>query len=336
MLTTRVCDVLGIEHPVILGGMGSATNVDLVVAVSEAGGLGVLGATGLSPDQIRDSAAQIRARTSRPFGLNLLIAFTTGEQLDACLQARVPVLSTAWGDPAAYAARAQEAGVTWMHMVQTAAQAAEAARLGAAVVVAQGHEGGGHVGEVSTLPLVPAAVDAIAAALPGVPQEQRPPVVAAGGIADGRGLAAALALGAAGVLLGTRFLATHEAPIPDAAKRAICAASEADTVFTPVVDLVQRPGWLEIGAQCRALRTPGVMEWVGREAELRQLPEEERHAIGARWSQARQEGDTDAMAILAGEDSGLIHEVLPAGEVVRRVVAEAEDVLRALRRYGGA
>lgn len=332
-MRTRVCEVFGIEHPLVLGGMGSATNVDLVVAVCEAGGLGILGATGLSPEQIRESAEQIRGRTTRPFGLNLLIAFATGEQLEACLAAPAPVLSTAWGEPAAFARRAREAGVAWMHMVQTAAQAAEAARLGAAVVVVQGHEGGGHVGHVSTLPLVPAAVDAIAAALPDGP---RPPIVAAGGIADGRGLAAALALGAEGVLLGTRFLATDEAPVPEVAKRAICAASEADTVFTTVVDHVQRPQWLEIGAHSRALRTRAVLEWVGREEELRRLPEEDRRAIGARWAQARAGDRLDDMVILTGEDSGLIHDVLPAGEVVRRVVAEAEAVLTGLRRYGGA
>lgn len=330
MIKTRLTERLGIEHPVVLGGMGTATNVDLVVAVSEAGGLGILGVTSYSPEQIRAAAAEIRERTTRPFGLNLLIAFTSEAQLDACLEVGVPVLSTAWGTPGRHAARAKAAEVPWMHMVQRAADAAEAARLGAAVVVAQGHEGGGHVGLVSTMPLVPAAVDAIARAVPEA--SVRPPVVAAGGIADGRGLVAALALGAEGVLLGTRFLATMEAPIPQAAKEAICAASEGDTVCSTIPDLVSNPRWLEVGALARGLKTRAVLEWVGREEELKSLSEEGRRAMAERWAKARNEGRIEETSVLAGEDSGLIHEVLPAGEVVRRTVAEAEEILKGLAR----
>jgi NAD(P)H-dependent flavin oxidoreductase YrpB (nitropropane dioxygenase family) len=330
MLRTRLTELLGIDHPVVLGGMGSATNVDLVVAVSEAGGLGILGASNLSPEQIRDRAAEIRARTRRPFGLNLLVAFTSSAQLEACLEARPAVLSTAWGDPAAYVARARAAGLPVVHMVPNAAEAAAAARLGVTAVVAQGHEGGGHVGTVSSLPLIPAVVDAVAAALPESPAAERPPVIAAGGIADGRGLAAALALGAAGVLLGTRFLATPEAPLPHAAKTAICAASEADTVYTPVPDLVGRPGWLDVGAQSRAIRTPALDEWLGREQEIIAMDEATRRALGERWARARENGEVDQMILLAGQDSGVIREILPAGEVVRRVVAEAEAILRLL------
>jgi NAD(P)H-dependent flavin oxidoreductase YrpB (nitropropane dioxygenase family) len=330
MITTRLTERLGIEHPVVLGGMGSGTNVDLVVAVCEAGGLGILGATAYSPEQIREAAAEIRGRSRRPFGLNLLIAFTSEAQLEACIASGVPVLSTAWGEPGRHAARAKEAGIPWMHMVQRASDAAEAARLGATAVVAQGHEGGGHVGLVSTMPLVPVAVDAIAQAMTGV--SGRPPVVAAGGIADGRGLAAALALGAEGVLLGTRFLATREAPIPQAAKEAICGASESDTICNTIPDLVSNPRWLEIGALARGLRPRAVMEWVGREEELARLPEPERRAMAERWATARNEGRIEDTSVLAGEDAGLIGEVLPAGEVVRRTVAEAEEILR---RMGG-
>ena len=332
-LKTRLTERFGTAHPVVLGGMSSATNIDLVVAVSEAGGLGILGVTSYTPEQIRDAAATIRSRTQKPFGLNLLIAFTDEKQLGACLEAKVPVLSTAWGDPTRHAARAREAGVPWMHMVQTAADAAQAASLGAAAVVVQGHEGGGHIGHVSSMPLIPAAVDAIAGAV-GEPAG-RPPVVAAGGVADGRGLAAALALGAEGVLLGTRFLATQEAPIHEAAKRAICAATEADTMAGLIPDLVSNPKWGQIGALARSLRTPAVLAWVGREDELRRMPEEERRALAAQWTKARSEGRTDEAPVLAGEDSGLIHEVLPAGEVVRRVVTEAEAVLRALPQRAG-
>jgi NAD(P)H-dependent flavin oxidoreductase YrpB (nitropropane dioxygenase family) len=330
MIKTRLTERLRIQHPVVLGGMASGTNVDLVVAVSEAGGLGILGVTSFSPEQIRDAAAEIRSRTKRPFGLNLLIAFTSEAQLEACLAARVPVLSTAWGDPQRHAARAREVGVPWMHMVQRASDAGEAARLGAAAVVAQGHEGGGHVGLVSTMPLVPAAADAIAREVPE--PAQRPALVAAGGIADGRGLVAALSLGADGVLLGTRFLATPEAPFSPAAKEAICAASEADTVCSTIPDLVSNPRWTQIGALARALKTRAVLEWQGREAELRTLSDDERKALAARWATARTEGRIEETSVLAGEDSGLIHDVLPAEEVVNRTVAEAAALLG---RMGG-
>jgi NAD(P)H-dependent flavin oxidoreductase YrpB (nitropropane dioxygenase family) len=333
MLRTRLTERLKIDHPVLLVGMSSATNVDLVVAVSEAGGLGILGATFLEPVEIQERAKEIRARTGRPFGLNLLLAFASDEQLQACLDARVPVLSTAWGDPTEAARRSRAAGIPLVHMVPTAAQAAAAALAGAAVVVAQGHEGGGHIGSVASLPLVPAAADAVAAAQPD--EAQRPPIVAAGGIADGRGLAAALALGADGVLLGTRFLATEEAPVPAAAKAAICAATEADTVCTSVPDLVREPRWLATGAQCRAIRTPAVEAWLGREAELSSLGAPERAEIAGRWSQAAAAGTVEDMVILAGQDCGLIRDVLPAGEIVRLMVAEAEAILQRVARAIG-
>ena len=334
MIKTRVTERLGIEHPVVLGGMASGTNLDLVVAVSEAGGLGILGVTSYTPEQIKAAATELRRRTGKPFGLNLLIAFTSETQLDACLESGAPILSTAWGDPTRHAARANEAGVAWIHMAQSAAGAASAAQLGATAVVVQGHEGGGHVGLVSTMPLVPAAIDAIASAIPDV--AARPPVVAAGGIADGRGLAAALALGAEGVLLGTRFLATTEAPIHPAAKAAICAASESDTICNTIPDLVSNPRWLEAGALARGLRTRVVMEWVGREAELKALTEDARKQMAESWAKARTDGRIEDTAVLAGEDSGLIREVLPAGEVVRRTVEEAERILKEMSRFVAA
>src|SRR5439155_5800184 len=215
MLATRFTELTHVDHPIVLGGMGTGTSPDLVAAVSAAGGLGILGASGLPPAPIPAAAADIRARTDRPFGINFLLAFSAEEQVAAALAARPAVMSFAWPtleqELAGYFARARDAGALVLHMVSTAADAMHAAEVGADVVVAQGTEGGGHVGQMGTMVLVRQVARAL----------QDRPVLAAGGIADGAGLAAALALGADGVLLGTRFLATPEAPIHQAFKQAI-------------------------------------------------------------------------------------------------------------------
>ncbi len=326
-MRTRVTTALGIQHPVLSAGMGPMTNLDLVAAVSNAGGLGILGAFHLSGEQIHQQVAALRTRTTRPFALNLLLAFCTAEQIQACLEAQVPVLSTAWGDPTDVARQANAARIPHVHMVTTAAEAVVAARAGVTVIAAQGNEaGGGLVGPVCSLPLIPAVIDALNAE----PREsERPPVIAAGGVADGRGLVAALALGAEGVLIGTRFLATFEAPVTAARKEAICVARETDTVYTPIANLVSRPTWASV-APSRVLRTRAIEEWLGREHELAAATQAERRSVADRWAQARDEGRIDGMEIITGQDCGLIHDVLPAAEVVRRVVAEAEDTLRRL------
>lgn len=322
-MRTRVTELLGIEHPVLSAGI-PVLNVELVAAVSNAGGLGILGATYLSPDEIRARVAALRERTSRPFALNLLVPFCTAAQFEACIEAKVPVLSTAWGPPDEAAKRARAAGIPLVHMVTTAEEGAAAARAGVSVIAAQGTEaGGGLVGSVGGMVLIPAVVDAAVAAMRGAPA---PPVVAAGGVADGRGLAAALMLGAEGVLVGTRFLATQEAPVPPVWKAAICAARETDTVYTRVANLVARPTWATV-APSRVLRTRAIETWLGREAELAALDPAERESIAKRWAQARAEGRSEDTEIIAGQDCGLIRELLPAAEVVRRIVTEAEEIL---------
>jgi nitronate monooxygenase len=209
-------------------------------------------------------------------------------------------------------------------MVTTADEGSAAARAGVSVIVAQGSEaGGGLVGSVGGMVLIPAVVDAVAAAMAG---GSSPPVVAAGGVADGRGLAAALTLGAEGVLVGTRFLATEEASVPPVWKTAICAARETDTVHTRVGNLVMRATWADV-APGRVLRTRAIEAWLGREPELAALPHSEREALAARWTQARADGRREDTEIIAGQDCGLIRELLPAAEVVRRIVIEAEEIL---------
>src|SRR5437899_7272680 len=230
MIKTRLTELLGIRHPIVLGGMSGATGADLVAAVSEAGGLGTLGVSSMTADEIRAAVETIRARTSRPFGLNLLL-FTVGEdQIDAVLAARPRVIATAWprseDDLRALAKRVHARGAVHMHQADTVREATRAAEAGADAIVAQGTEGGGHVGVMATLPLARMVIRAV----PNIP------VLVAGGIADGAGIAAALVLGADGVLLGTRFLATNEAPLPDGYKRAIVESDGHDTLITEIPD----------------------------------------------------------------------------------------------------
>ena len=316
MLRTRLTDMLGLEHPIVLGGMSSGTNPDLVAAVSQAGGLGILGVTGRTADEIREAANLIRARTTQPFGLNLLLFQVGGrvppEIVDVVLQSGGRVFSTAWGDPAPFVERAHQAGRLVMHMVATAEQARAAVQSGVDIIVAQGTEGGGHVGYVSTLALVPAVLDVA----------DGRPVVAAGGIADGRGLAAVLAMGADGVLMGTRFLATPESPIPPSYKQAIVDAAGHDTVFSQLPDLAPEVKWP--GAMTRTIRNRIVDQWLGHEEELRQQGQR----VGQEAQAARAQDDRENMWLMAGQSSGLVHAIEPAANIVRRISAEAEALLR--------
>ena len=315
MLKTRATELLGIDHPVVLGGMGSATSPKLVVEVSAAGGLGVLGATRQRPDELARDVDEIRRRTDRPFGLNLLL-FLDDDRFAGLLAARPRVLSFAWAFPeqdlASYFARSHEVGALVMRMVSTVPEAERAAEAGADIIVAQGTEGGGHIGLMGTLPLVPMVAGAVAPI----------PVLAAGGVADGRGLAAALALRAEGVLLGTRFLATPEAPVPESYKQAIVDSDGHDTVVTEIPDVAVGQVWP--GAYVRVIRNRFIEEWAGREGELRRC----RAEVSARLRRAREMGDRDQAALMVGQTAGLIDAIEPAGDLVRRISVDAEAILR--------
>jgi enoyl-[acyl-carrier protein] reductase II len=312
VLRTRICTLLGIEAPVLQAGMSTFTSAELVAAVSNAGGLGILGALLRPVDELRNEIRRIRTLTDRPFGVNHVLAHLDPTALDATFEERVPVLSLAWGDAAPLVARAHAAGARVVHQVPTAAEAARAAAAGVDVIIGQGTDGGGHVGFVGTLPLLPAVVDAAR----GVP------VVAAGGIADGRGLAAALALGAEGVLMGTRFLATPEAPIPPRWRELLVASDGGATVRTAAFDRAVAMPWP--GAEVRAIRNRFLTDWSDRPGEAGEHAAE----LGPLLMQAMQAGDFEVFPPMAGQSCGLIAEVLPAAEVVRRTVAEAEAALR--------
>ena len=316
MLRTRACELFGIDHPVLLGPMGSATSAGLAAEISNAGGLGMVGCVGRTPEWIAATARELREKTDRPFGLNLLLFDADKTALEAILQVRPPVFSTAWAWPdqdlAALFSRAHDLGAKVVHMVSGVPEARRAADAGADAIVAQGTEGGGHVGLMGTVALLPQVVRAVAPV----------PVIAAGGIATGEGLAAALVLGAEGVLVGTRFLATPESPVADGFKKAILESDGHDTLLTEIPDIARGRVWP--GAWSRVVRNRLVEEWAGREGELRA----NRLKVSAKMVAAFQAGDASYAPLFIGQDAGLIDSIEPAAEILRRMVADAEAALR--------
>jgi NAD(P)H-dependent flavin oxidoreductase YrpB (nitropropane dioxygenase family) len=315
MVRTPVCELFGITHPVVLGGMGLGTNPDLVAAVSNAGGLGIQGCGGRPPEEITELAAAIRSRTERPFGLNLLL-FRAGEaEWAATLAAHPPVVSTAWAKAdqplAEWFAQAHEAEAKVLHMVSTVSEAARAAEAGADAIVAQGTEGGGHVGLMGTMVLVPMVARAVAPV----------PVIAAGGLADGAGLSAALMLGAQGGLFGTRFLATTEASIPEAYKQVLVDSDGHNTVVTELPDVANATVWP--GAYARIERNRFYETWAGREGDLRYRHAE---AAASAW-RAFEAGETDNAFLYTGQTAGLINAIEPAAVIIERIVADAAERL---------
>jgi NAD(P)H-dependent flavin oxidoreductase YrpB (nitropropane dioxygenase family) len=315
MIRTRFTTALGVAHPVVLGGMGGGTSPELVAAVSEAGGLGIQGAAGRSPGQVAELAAAIRSRTQRAFGMNLLLFLANEEHVEAIAAARPAVFSTAWPAPGQDLVpifqRAHDAGCVVVHMVSTVGEAEAAEGAGADVIVAQGTEGGGHVGTMGSSVLVPMVATRVTV-----------PVLAAGGFATGAGLAAALALGADGILLGTRFLATPEAPLHPRFKQVILDSDGHDTIATEIPDVAQGMVWP--GAYARVRRNRLVEDWIGREGELRRRQPE----VASTIAEARSAGDPDQAVLYSGQTAGLIGELLPAGEVVTSIVSGAEEIIR--------
>jgi NAD(P)H-dependent flavin oxidoreductase YrpB (nitropropane dioxygenase family) len=306
--------------------MAGAVGPELVAAVSNAGGLGMLVLWRTDPETMRRQIRETRALTSKPFAVNLNLEFPQEERLAVCLDEGVSIISFFWRDPSSLIARAKAGGALVLHTVGTAEKARQAVDCGVDVIVAQGWEAGGHVcGRVATMPLIPAVVDAVSPT----------PVVAAGGIADGRGLAAALMLGAAGAWIGTRFLASEEAQIHQRYRERLLQASESDTVY---LDNLFDIGWPD--APHRALRNSTIETWeaAGRPAKGKRPGEGE--TIGSsplgvpvvRYQSytpaANTQGDIDAMSMWAGQSVGLVSKVRPAGEIVREICIEAQTIIQ--------
>lgn len=318
MLRTPFCELFGIDHPIIQAGMGPfGSGATLAAAVSNAGALGSLGGAARPLDELRRELARLVELTDRPFVINFTQPWLVQnpDAFEIALEAKPAAISLALGDPADLVRRAHQAGVRFIQQVHTVTQARQVAERGVDVIIAQGTEAGGFTGGVAGSALVPQVVDAVAPI----------PVVAAGGIGDGRGLAAALVLGAQAVNLGTRFLASHEASISDAWKAAIVAAQSEDAVKADVWDdIFPKPAAGAFDVVPRALRTAFTDEW---QARRDAVPPRLERLQGELWS-AIQEGRMEAFVPFTGQSAGLIDDISSAAEIVADLVREAEGALR--------
>jgi enoyl-[acyl-carrier protein] reductase II len=322
VLRTPVCEVLGVEVPIMQAAIWPATAPELVAAVSDAGGLGSIGSVFESAESVQRQIARVRELTSRPFAVNHVVPLLDEEAFKVTLEAEPAMISLALGDPGDLVERAHAAGAKVVHQVHTVAQARRGAGLAVDVIIAQGSEAGGQgmsLG-VGAMALIPQVVDAVSAI----------PVLAAGAVADGRGLAAALVLGAQGANVGTRFLASEEASADESWKRTILATESEDVVRFEV--------WKEIFPPAsegayetvpRVMRTSFVEEWQRRPEEARR----EAERLQGELMRVVRERRVHELVPFTGQTAGMIHAVLPAGEIVRGMVSEAEEALRGATQF---
>ena len=321
MLKTRLTDILGVEHPVMLAGMGGVSYHRLVAAVSEAGGYGTFGASTMSGEDMVAEMRAARALTDKPFGVDLLTAMPDRllSDVETLIREGATVFAAGLGVPRDVIALCHEKNVLVLSMCGKVRHAIAAVEAGCDIVVAQGTEAGGHTGQVATFPLIPQIVDAV---------DGRVPVVAAGGIFDGRGLAAALALGAEGVWIGTRFIATHEARSAPGYKEALLRAAEDDTVVSKAFT----------GKTLRAVRNSVTTHFEKHPEELTPFPQQLIKAMEGGWmhlgaDESTPGVDSDRECYPAGQGVGAIHSIEPAADILHRMVEDAEAILRGMPRY---
>jgi nitronate monooxygenase len=327
MFTTQLCRAIGVEHPIFSAGIGAAAGAELAAAVSNAGGCGVLGTASLPGKFVRAQIQRLKMLTTRPFGVNIVLPLLRRGQLEACFDERVPILVLFWGDAAPYVAEAHERGMKVFLQVGSVQEAVAGAQAGVDAVIAQGFEAGGHVKGTTTLAvLVPAVVDAV----------DPLPVIASGGIADGRGLVAALSLGAQGVSMGTRFLVSTEANASSAYKERVISAKAEDAILVEHFDA----GWLN--APHRVLRNASIAQWetAGRPASG-QRPADgtvlgimqsggttvDIPSYSAYLPEPDVTADIEQMALYAGQSCSLIDAVQPAAEIVAEIVRGASAAM---------
>jgi nitronate monooxygenase len=313
-LHTAFTDLAEVEHPVALAPMGGCAGGALAAAVSNAGGLGLVGGGRASLEWCREQAGLAARLTERPWGIGFLTWALTRPTLEGALDLRPAAVMLGFGDPGPFSEAVRQSGALLVVQVTDLDEARRALDLGADIVVAQGTEAGGHGGRRSTLPFVPAVVDMAAPTA----------VLAAGGIADGRGLAAALALGADGALVGTRFQASQEALVAEGALEAIVEGTGDETLRSRAMDIALGNSW-PARYTGRSLRNPFLDKWWDREDDL-STDEETLASYRATTSG----GDPSLLPVWASEAVDLIHDVPPAGDIVRQLVGGAEEVLRSL------
>jgi len=327
MLKTKFCELFGVEYPIVSAGMGTIATAKLAGAVSEAGGLGTIAMPGFPPEAIAAEIAAVRKITVKPVVVNQLIPFLRPGTFEALANQPISAITLFWGDPAEHIPACKKLGLKVIWQCGSALEAAAAKRAGADAIIAQGFEAGGHVrGVVTTFALIPEVRDAIGDL----------PMLAAGGISDGRGLAAALALGADGAVFGTRFLASHEASAHPQYKQAILDAHASDTVHTKLFDI----GWPD--AAHRVIRTPLVDAWerAGSPTAPNRPGEGEviarlrsgtidaplqRYAVYCPTDSV--EGDISGLPFYAGQSVTSVNHILPAAEIVRQIATEARNVI---------
>ena len=311
-MQTEVTKLLGIEYPIIQGGMAWVAEYHLAAAVSEAGGLGLIGAASAPAEWVRDQIREAKKLTDKPFGVNIMLMSPYADEVAKVVaEEGVKVVTTGAGNPEKYMAMWKEAGVKVIPVVASVALAKRMERCGADALVAEGCEAGGHIGENTTMVLVPQVADAV-----------NIPVIAAGGIADGRGVAAAFMLGAVGVQMGTRFLAARECSISDTYREKILKAGDLCTMVTGK----------RLGHPVRSLRTPFARNYA--KAEYSDISDEELESMGVgALRKAVKDGDSENGCFLAGQIASVVNKVESAADIVRSVIEEAEPVLKGATRW---
>ncbi len=316
MIRTPLCDLLGIKYPIIEGGMAWVGTAELAAAVSNAGGLGVIGGGNAPPEDVAKEIHRARELTDKPFGLNIPLAVSeyADEIVSLCIEEGVDIVIIGAWRPGNHIARLKEAGKTVIPVVASVALAKRLERQGVDALIAEGMESGGHIGDIATMPLIPQVVDAV-----------NIPVVAAGGFADGRGLVAALALGAQAIQMGTRFICTTECTVHENYKQAIVKARDRSTMTTGH----------SIGHPVRALRNPMTHQF--EELERRGASEREIIEFGTgKLRLAAIEGDVKNGSVMAGQIAGMINDIIPVKELIERIVAQAEEIIEGLQKVVNA
>ncbi|MGI5824190.1 MAG: enoyl-[acyl-carrier-protein] reductase FabK [Bacillota bacterium] len=307
MIKTRICELLNIEYPIFQGGMAWIAESTLAAAVSNAGGLGVIAGMNGDPEYLRAEIRKTKELTSKPFGVNIMLMSPYAEQAaQLVIEEQVPVVTTGAGSPGKFMQAWLAAGIKVVPVVPSVAFAKMAAKQGAAAVIAEGCESGGHIGELTTMTLVPQVCDAVSV-----------PVLAAGGIADGRGVAASMMLGAEGVQLGTRFLVAEECTVHETYKEKVLKAKDIDTIATGK----------RLGHAVRSLKTPFSREYLRMEYDPNvQAADLEKLGAGA-LRLAACEGDTQRGCFMAGQSAGMVHKRQTCAEIIAEIFSEAEGIL---------